>query len=349
MQSVMSALHPDDADLILVTCVKTKLSIPAAAQDLYVSDLFKKQRTYAARRELPWFILSAEHGLVQPEEWLSPYERYLPDMGAAYRSAWALWVAARLEVLAGELADAVIEVHASATYVKALRPHLEGRGAKLITPLEGLGQGQRLAWYLARGVRGEPEFERAPAGEAVRHREADRFVVDLRAPESAVSPPDFVAGNVSVEIDQAGLYSWWVDESGAEQLALGLGFPMAAGMIYAGLAGATKWPSGRRSTNTLRKRIRDMHLGGRHEFSTFRRTLGAILVKARDEAEIDEIALTEWMHEHLMVVVVSHDDPDTLGRLEREVLQELDPPLNLSGMAKTPLRVRLSELRRPHN
>ena len=76
------------ADLLLVTCVKSKLTVPAAAKDLYVSPLFTRQRAYAENRGLPWFILSAEHGLVAPEEWLAPYERYLPDTPAAYRAAW---------------------------------------------------------------------------------------------------------------------------------------------------------------------------------------------------------------------------------------------------------------------
>ncbi|WP_460811014.1 DUF6884 domain-containing protein [Nocardioides salsibiostraticola] len=344
----MDAISTDDVDLILVTCVKTKRSTPAAAKDLYISDLFKKQRRYAEGRALPWFILSAEHGLVQPEDWLSPYERYLPDMSSAYRTAWASWVAARLDVVAGALEGAVVEVHASSTYVTALRPHLESLGAKVITPLAGLGQGQRLAWYLGRASAGDAESGGAEFVQDDFNDEVARFVTDLRAHESAITPPDFVAGNVSIDIDQAGLYSWWVDEPGANELARGLEFPLTAGMIYAGLAGATKWPSGKRSTNTLRKRVRDMHLGGRHEFSTFRRTLGAILANAREETEIDETALTEWMYAHLKVVALAHDDPDTLGKLERQVLAELDPPLNLASVGKSPSRTRLSELRRNH-
>ena len=54
--------------LLLVACVKEKLAAPAAARDLYVSPLFKKEREYAERAGLPWFILSAEHGLVAPDE-----------------------------------------------------------------------------------------------------------------------------------------------------------------------------------------------------------------------------------------------------------------------------------------
>jgi hypothetical protein len=35
-----------------------------------------------------------------------------------------------------------------------------------------------------------------------------------------------------------------------------------AGLIYAGLAGATRWPSGKRSTNTLWSRLQGCTSGG---------------------------------------------------------------------------------------
>jgi hypothetical protein len=89
-----------------------------------------------------------------------------------------------------------------------------------------------------------------------------------------------------------------------------------------------------------------MHLGRNHEFSTFRRTLGAILAEATGARHIDEEALTQWMNNHLRIVTVPYDDGDALGRLERIVLDELDPPLNLQGMRSTAVRRRLKELRR---
>ncbi|MDV6248205.1 DUF6884 domain-containing protein, partial [Rhodococcus opacus] len=97
-----------EADLVLVTCVKSKREAPSAAKDLYVSPLFTKQRAYAEQTGRPWFILSAEHGLVAPDDWLAPYERYLPDTPAAYRAAWGRWVAERLELLTGALQDRVV-------------------------------------------------------------------------------------------------------------------------------------------------------------------------------------------------------------------------------------------------
>jgi hypothetical protein len=89
-----------------------------------------------------------------------------------------------------------------------------------------------------------------------------------------------------------------------------------------------------------------MHLGGNHEFSTFRRTLGAIVAHSNGVTKIDERGLARWMHSHLRLVTVPYDDRDVLGRLERNVLGELNPPLNLQYMDPTPIRQRLKELRR---
>lgn len=320
--------------IILVTCVKSKGTRPAPAKDLYISALFRKERAYAERAGVPWFILSAEHGLVAPDEWLAPYERYLADTSPSYRSAWGGWVAARLDLLAGPLCDKLVEIHAGSLYLDTIRPYLEKLGARVIDPLHGLSMGRRLSWY------GSIDQESAEKPSHV-----DQFVEALRDSVSAVSPKAF-ADRGKAFIDRPGLYSWWVDQAGAEDLSRGLGLLVEPGLIYAGLAGATRWPSGKRSSNTLWSRVMTMHLGGNHEFSTFRRTLGAILAAATGAARIDEVGLTLWMYEHLEIVAIPFEDRDVLGHLEREVLERLDPPLNLQSVRPTLLRRRLRELRR---
>lgn len=152
----------------------------------------------------------------------------------------------------------------------------------------------------------------------------------------------------------AGLYAWWVDGAGAADLAEGLGLPVEAGRIYAGQTGATKWPSGTVGRATLASRIGSQHIRGTVSGSTFRRTLAAALLDALDLAPIgaqrlapqSERALTSWIREHLEVAVHPFSERDRLGDLERRVLHRLDPPLDLAGMAPTPLRLRLRELRR---
>ncbi len=148
----------------------------AVTQVDYTSDYFTKMRNYAEASGHPWFILSAEHGLVQPDEWLEPYDCYLPTMPGEYRRAWG----------------------------RRVREQLES---------------------------------------------------SLRAP---------------------GLYSWWVDDGGAADLAQGLERDIVPGLIYVGLAGATR-KGGGRSSNTLWGRIATMHRGKNHQFSTLRLSLGATL------------------------------------------------------------------------
>ncbi len=134
-------------DIVLIARVKTKRRQPCAAQDLYVSPLFVKQRVYAEKSGVPWSILSAEYRLVVPDEWLNPYERYLPDTPSAFRSAWGTSVAARLQLLAGPLSGRVIAAHAGRAYIKAIRPQLKVHGANLIDRLSEPSMGERLAWY----------------------------------------------------------------------------------------------------------------------------------------------------------------------------------------------------------
>ena len=331
--------------LLLVACVKEKRPVPAAARDLYLSPLFRKERAYAERSGLPWFILSAEHGLVAPDEWLAPYERYLPDTPAAFRQAWGTWVVERLDLLAGPLRAQIIEIHAGSAYIDPLRGHLATKGVSIAEPLAGLTMGQRLAWYSQAST--DLKVSDSATHSETSHGSTDEFCRQLTHTDAALAPGEF-RDRGAVELNVPGLYSWWVDAAGADDLTQGLGLPLPPGLIYAGLAGATRWPSGRRSSNTLWSRISGMHLGGRHEFSTFRRTLGSILAHARGEGMIDEAGLTAWMNEHLKVIAVPFDDADTLGHLEEDVLRKLDPPLNLKGMAESPIRSRLKELRKPH-
>jgi hypothetical protein len=91
-----------------------------------------------------------------------------------------------------------------------------------------------------------------------------------------LSPRELRAGGHH-DLMVPGLYSWWVDDQGAADLSRGLGLPVPGGLIYAGQAGAARWPSGKRTQGTLWGRDTGMHLGGAAEFSTFRRTLAAIL------------------------------------------------------------------------
>lgn len=260
-------------DIVLVSCVKDKLDRPAPAKNLYTSDLFRKERAYAQRAGVPWFILSAEHGLVEPDEVLSPYDLRLSETSTAYRRAWGTRTVKRLEEVAGALAGKRIEVHAGEAYVGPIRALLRTAGAEVTEPLRGLAFGQRMSWYLhANGLPLEPMVKRRDTADAA------ELLSGLQDEAQAVTPVQFLTTGGS-ESASPGLYSWWVDKDGALDLSRGLGHPILPGLIYAGLAGATRSRSKEASKNTLWGRIRSMHLGGRHEFSTFRLSLGSVLAR----------------------------------------------------------------------
>ena len=166
----------------------------------------------------------------------------------------------------------------------------------------------------------------------------------LSDPSRALSPQELL-GRGPQGLLAPGLYSWWVDDQGAADLSGGLGHPVQGGLIYAGQAGATRWPSGKRSQNTLWGRITGMHLGGAAEFSTFRRTLAAILRPVVGLSSEDDPQLSAWISTHLRVNAVPVPDADRLAETETAVLGTLDPPLNLRGRPPSPIRARLAELR----
>jgi GIY-YIG catalytic domain/HB1, ASXL, restriction endonuclease HTH domain len=181
--------------------------------------------------------------------------------------------------------------------------------------------------------------------------EVERALLALDGEPRRVPAADWPAGLDG--LDEPGLYSWWVDEGGAAQLRSGLGYEIA-GRIYSGQTGATKWPSGRVGSMTLRQRLGGNHLGGSIRGSTFRRTLAACLresiglsIAAPGRlARESEVELSAWMRRHLHVAVHPFPNRGALGALEHRVLAALDPPLNLEGMPSTAVRQRVSELRR---
>ena len=76
------------ARVILLGCVKTKLDRRAAAKDLYCSRLWAGRRAYAESLGESWLILSAMHGLVEPEVELDPYDLALADLSPSERKRW---------------------------------------------------------------------------------------------------------------------------------------------------------------------------------------------------------------------------------------------------------------------
>jgi hypothetical protein len=117
------------------------------------------------------------------------------------------------------------------------------------------------------------------------------------------------------------------------------------GLIYAGQAGATSKKSGKISRATLAKRLLRQHFNGSTKGSTFRRTIGSVL-SASLGRRATKAEISQWMNDHLRVVPWPTADAGSLLSVERSVLREIDPPLNLDEVTPNPLRTELTRLRK---
>ena len=310
--------------IVLVGCSRTKQPDAAPAGELFEGALFRRARDHAIRSGDDWFVLSAKFGLLDPAEMIEPYDLYLADRSPSYRSAWGEWVVAQLAERV-PLAGLDVEVHAGDAYCAPLREPVRRAGARLGEPLAGLRQGERLAWA---GYRDVPDAV-PPTGVEV-----------LLDPSRPLSPEVFLArGNDG--LTTPGLYTWWVDEDGAADLARGMGHPVAAGLLYAGKAGGHR-AGATPSTATLWGRVVGNHLRGNVRSSTFRQSLAALL--GADGQPVTEDQLSTWMLAHLRVATLPVGSED-VARLEDQLVAQARPPLNLSGLARDEARGALSRLR----
>lgn len=128
----------------LVSCVKTKRETAAPAKDLYTSPLFRSLRTYAEGNADAWYILSAKHGVLHPDEVTAPYEQTLNRMAKSARDGWAAKVLGELAHLLPVGAEVILL--AGMNYRKGIEATLKQGEFVVSVPLEGLRLGQQLAW-----------------------------------------------------------------------------------------------------------------------------------------------------------------------------------------------------------
>ena len=126
--------------IVLISCVSKKLQVSAAARNLYTSPLFKKSFDYAARQHPDAiFILSAEHGLLDPNEVIVPYDKTLNKMPIADRKNWASTVIQSLREHY-DLEEDHFLILAGRKYCEFLIPHLKN----VENPMASMGIGKRL-------------------------------------------------------------------------------------------------------------------------------------------------------------------------------------------------------------
>jgi hypothetical protein len=135
----------------LVSCVKTKRDEPTAPKELYTSDYFEKMRAYAEQYHDDWWILSAKHGLLDPDgDPVEPYDKTLTDARVGEKRKWAEKGAQQLDDEKLLSNDVTLVFHAGKDYYGELLPLIEDTGVSILTPTEGLYIGEKKAWYKKR-------------------------------------------------------------------------------------------------------------------------------------------------------------------------------------------------------
>jgi len=134
------ALVPGVRVLVLVGCSKAKQDARSIASELYISRQFKASWAYArllrSRFAYDVGILSALHGVVDPEAELDPYDETKLD------SLWGERVAGEVFRARGYLRAIVL---AGARYSDPIRKAMVWPGCSMHEPLRGLGTGDRYA------------------------------------------------------------------------------------------------------------------------------------------------------------------------------------------------------------
>lgn len=129
--------------IYLISCVKSKTPHSAPARELYSSVWFKAARRFVESQSAGWFILSAEHGLVHPEQLIKPYEATLNRLPSDDRRLWAKITAQQIEK---QIAPGPVVFLAGKNYREYLIPLLEAKGYTWEAPLARLGIGSQVSW-----------------------------------------------------------------------------------------------------------------------------------------------------------------------------------------------------------
>jgi hypothetical protein len=176
---------PSSGRVVLVGSSGAVATTPRPAAELFESPGFAAARDRAVRSGGRWFVLSARHGLLAPDDVVTPFEDQLGDHTHGYRIAWGEWVAAQLAERMW-LTGVVVEVHGGVDFAQPLRQPLGRRGAGVEIPL--------------------PRMWEEEPDDSDRDTPADRGMEDDRSPARAAfgrlrelvvrhRPPEFDAGD----------------------------------------------------------------------------------------------------------------------------------------------------------
>ena len=133
----------------LISCTKAKRPYRAKARDLYsASSNFRKRVAYVEESCETWFVLSAKHHLVAPDDELDPYEETLNGKPVAAKRDWSQIVLRQLRDRLGDLSACEFEIHAGRDYFDfGVAEGVREQGASVDIPAEGLGMFELGSFY----------------------------------------------------------------------------------------------------------------------------------------------------------------------------------------------------------
>lgn len=131
---------------VLISCSKSKLNERATARELYTGTLFKKAVAWAERHGYEWFVISAFHGLLTPEQTIAPYNYSLKDRrGSRERKAWAyLAISAHLTTHVAKGSHAFLIM--PELYRRYIQHELDRQSITYTNPLQHLAIGEQMRW-----------------------------------------------------------------------------------------------------------------------------------------------------------------------------------------------------------
>ena len=123
--------------IVLVACGKRKQQGSHLAKDLYASPRFRSCRAIAEQYGDLWYVLSAKHGLVDPEASLEFYEQSMKSLSAAERREWQSRTIHALSQIV-EPHDIVVFL-AGLDYRRFVEKAMFKTGARVVAPIRGYG------------------------------------------------------------------------------------------------------------------------------------------------------------------------------------------------------------------
>ena len=127
---------------IFISCVSKKNNVSCLAQDMYISDLFTKSLSYAKTLNGHIRILSAKYGVLELNDFISPYNLTLNSMSEEEKKNWANRVIQQLKAKH-------VDFNEKAVFLvgQNYRKYLISYFSNYEIPIEGLPIGKQLQWY----------------------------------------------------------------------------------------------------------------------------------------------------------------------------------------------------------